>query len=188
MTIQIKPQFLSKDVFCKTYPQLYYGVDDTWFFIMTGDDKVCGLTLKAFPNPASLLRSFKNHALIEQDMSLPQTPSYLLAGTPFQQRVWEALLEIPRGIVMSYQDLANHLQMPKAVRAVANAVGANPVSPLIPCHRIVGSRQHIGGYYWGLPAKVTLLREEGVDLSSFKGLPMGREKEYRGSTFKCGDY
>ena len=183
MAIQIKPQFLSKEAFLKAYPQLYYGRDDTWFVIMTGDDKVCGLTLKTFPNPTSLLRSFKKHTLIEKDIHLPQTLSYLLAGSSFQQAVWKALLEIPCGVVMSYQDLANRLQMPKAVRAVANAVGANPVSPLIPCHRIVGSRQHIGGYYWGLRAKAALLRKEGVDLSSFKGLPMGCEKEYRESTF-----
>ncbi len=183
MINQINPQFFSRDAFCKAYPQLYYGMDQKWLVVMTGDDQVCGLALKIFPHPLSLLRCFKKHTLIEKEMSLSQSAPYLLAGTPFQQHVWKALLEIPRGIVVSYQDLANRLHMPKAVRAVANAVGANPISPLIPCHRIVGSRQHMGGYHWGVPAKATLLREEGVDLSSFKGLPIGLEKEYRESTF-----
>lgn len=172
MTIQINPQFVSKEAFYKAYPQLYYGMDEKWFIVMTGDDKVCGLALKTFPHPTSLLRSFKKHTLSEKKINLPSLPAYLVAGTPFQQRVWEALLKIPVGVVMSYQDLANHLQMPKAVRAVANAVGANPISPLIPCHRIVGSHQHIGGYHWGLPIKAALLQEEGIDLSSFKGLPI----------------
>jgi O-6-methylguanine DNA methyltransferase len=172
MTIQINPQFFSKTAFLKAYPQLYYGMDEKWLIVMTGDERICGLALKTFPHPASLLRSFKKHTLIEKKINLPSLPTYVAAGTAFQQRVWEALLKIPTGVVMSYQDLAHRLQMPKAVRAVANAVGANPISPLIPCHRIVGSHQHIGGYHWGLSIKAALLQEEGIDLSSFKGLPI----------------
>ncbi len=173
MSLQIKPQFLAKDAFYKAYPQLSYGIDGKWFVVMTDDGQVCGLALRSFPHPDSLLRCFKKHKLIEREVRFPEAPTYLLAGTPFQQRVWTALLEIPRGVVLSYLELAQRLHMPKAVRAVANAVGANPVSPLIPCHRIVGSGGHMGGYHWGLEAKTILLREEGIDLSSFKGLPMG---------------
>lgn len=176
-------QLLSKEAFYKAYPQLYYGVEGEWFIVKTPDDKICGLALSSFPNPQSLLRIFRKHILIEKSVSFPQTPAYLLAGTPLQHQVWKALLEIPSGIIISYQELAKRLNVPKAVRAVANAVGANPISPLIPCHRIVRSNRHLGGYHWGLLAKANLLRKEGVELSSLKGLPMGVDKEYREVVF-----
>jgi AraC family transcriptional regulator of adaptative response/methylated-DNA-[protein]-cysteine methyltransferase len=83
-------------------------------------------------------------------------------GTPFQHQVWRALLDIPRGEVVSYQDIAHKVGRPKAVRAVGSAVGANPISPLIPCHRVVGSNGSFGGYYWGLDIKRALLQEEGA--------------------------
>lgn len=181
--MQINPQFLSKESFYKSYPQLHYGWTEKWFVVQTEDQKICGLALSSFPNPSSLLRLFKRHVLIENDVYVPHLPAFLLAGTPFQQRVWNALLEIPCGVVESYQDLANRLHLPKAVRAVANAVGANPISPLIPCHRVIASRGHIGGYHWGLAAKTALLREEGFDFSYLKGLPMNLEKEYRERAF-----
>jgi O-6-methylguanine DNA methyltransferase len=181
MAIQIMTHFLSKQELYKQYPQLYYGVDGKWLILQTDDEKLCGLALLSFPNPYSFLTAFKRHTLIERKVHFPQAPHLLLAGTAFQHHVWKGLLELPPATVLSYQGLANHLQTPRAVRAVANAVGANPLPPLIPCHRIVGSHQHIGGYHWGLPAKIRLLQEEGVDLSSFKGLPKTGDKEYRES-------
>ena len=166
MANQIHPSFISKKSFLKSYPHLYFGTDGTWFVVVTPDRKVCALALKSFPNTLSLLKRYQKHMLIEKPISLKESLSCLLVGTPLQHQVWKALLEIPRGMTWSYQQLATHLQRPKAVRAVANAVGANPISPLIPCHRVIRSNGHIGGYYWGINEKLALLQEEGVDVES----------------------
>lgn len=80
-----------------------------------------------------------------------------LAGTPFQRQVWTRLLAIPPGAVTTYQELANDIGRPKAVRAVANAVGANPVAWLIPCHRVIRSDGGLGGYRWGVERKRAML-------------------------------
>lgn len=78
-------------------------------------------------------------------------------GTDFQKRVWQKLLEIPYGATVSYGELAKRLGMPKAVRAVANANGANALSIFAPCHRIIGSNGSLTGYAGGLAAKKQLL-------------------------------
>jgi methylated-DNA-[protein]-cysteine S-methyltransferase len=81
-------------------------------------------------------------------------------GTPFQQKVWEALLEIPYGKRISYMDLAKKLGDPGAVRAVAGANAKNPVWILIPCHRVVGTDGSLTGYAGGLHRKKWLLNHE----------------------------
>lgn len=81
----------------------------------------------------------------------------LLVGTTFQKEVWAKLLEIPYGKTLSYGELAIQLSMPKAVRAVANANGANAISILVPCHRVIGSNRSLTGYAGGLAAKKQLL-------------------------------
>ncbi|HUX79973.1 MAG TPA: MGMT family protein [Alphaproteobacteria bacterium] len=172
MAKQISPQFISKEAFFKTYPTLSYGTDDKWLAVMTPDEKVCALALETFPNSHSLLNRYKKHRLVEKKIHLPEKLSCLLIGTALQHQVWQALLEIPRGETWSYQQLANHIQRPKAVRAVANAVGANPISPLIPCHRVIRHNNHIGGYYWGHKAKIALLQEEGVNVFALKGISL----------------
>jgi methylated-DNA-[protein]-cysteine S-methyltransferase len=88
-------------------------------------------------------------------------PLDLSAGTPFQQAVWQALLTIPLGNSQSYGDLARRLANPKAVRAVGAAVGRNPVSIIVPCHRILGAGGQLTGYAGGLWRKQALLRLEG---------------------------
>ena len=166
MANQIHPHFISKEAFFKSYPHLYYGTDGEWLAVMTPDEKVCALALKWFPDSHNLLQRYQKHTLVEKTILLEKPLPCLLAGTPLQHQVWKSLLEIPRGTTWSYQQLATHLQRPKAVRAVANAVGANPIAPLIPCHRVIRSNGHIGGYYWGIKAKIDLLREEGVGVES----------------------
>ncbi len=84
----------------------------------------------------------------------------LLAGTPFETQVWEALLRLPEGAVMSYGDLARALGAPTAARAVGQAVGANPIAALIPCHRVLRANGALGGYRWGEPRKRALLAVE----------------------------
>nr|WP_093160489.1 bifunctional DNA-binding transcriptional regulator/O6-methylguanine-DNA methyltransferase Ada [Variovorax sp. YR216] len=81
-------------------------------------------------------------------------------GTAFQQRVWQALREIPVGETASYSDIAERIGSPKSVRAVAQACGANALAVAIPCHRVVRSDGSLSGYRWGVERKGTLLRRE----------------------------
>ena len=85
-----------------------------------------------------------------------------LLGTEFQRRVWQAIGEVPYGNTISYGELAERVGDRRAVRAVAAAVGANPVSIFVPCHRIVGSDGALVGYAGGLEAKRRLLELEGA--------------------------
>ncbi len=87
-------------------------------------------------------------------------PLDLSTGTPFQRAVWQALLTIEAGHTLSYSALAHRLNAPKAVRAVAAAVGRNPLSIVVPCHRVLGARGELTGYAGGLPRKATLLQLE----------------------------
>jgi methylated-DNA-[protein]-cysteine S-methyltransferase len=89
-----------------------------------------------------------------------------LKGTAFQKKVWAELLKIPKGTTLTYKLLAKKIGKPKAVRAVANAVGANPLLIIIPCHRVVRSDGTIGGYSGkgGTKAKRILLEKEGVKI------------------------
>lgn len=80
-----------------------------------------------------------------------------LKGTNLQIRVWEALLKIPQGEIVSYSQVAQHVGNPKAVRAVASAVGRNSVSYVIPCHRVIRNTGALGGYRWGLRRKQAML-------------------------------
>jgi AraC family transcriptional regulator of adaptative response/methylated-DNA-[protein]-cysteine methyltransferase len=86
----------------------------------------------------------------------------LLKGTPFQRRVWRALLEIPRGTTVTYGELARRLKNPRASRAVGQAVGANPLAVLVPCHRVLAANGALGGFAWGPEMKRALLAGEGV--------------------------
>ncbi|MEE4345438.1 MAG: bifunctional helix-turn-helix domain-containing protein/methylated-DNA--[protein]-cysteine S-methyltransferase [Paracoccaceae bacterium] len=85
-----------------------------------------------------------------------------LIGAPFQIKVWEALLAIPSGHVTTYSDIAGVIGNPRAVRAVGTAVGRNPVSWLIPCHRALRKSGGLGGYHWGLPVKRAMLAYESA--------------------------
>lgn len=83
-----------------------------------------------------------------------------LLGTAFQQRVWRALRDIPRGTTVSYAELARRIGAPGAVRAVGTACGANPVAVVVPCHRVLRGDGALGGYRWGLARKKALLARE----------------------------
>ena len=85
-----------------------------------------------------------------------------MIGAPFQIKVWEALLRVPSGHVTTYSDIAHAIGSPRAVRAVGTAVGRNPVSFLIPCHRALRKSGGLGGYHWGLPVKRTMLAWESA--------------------------
>ena len=89
-----------------------------------------------------------------------------LNGTEFQKKVWKKLLGIKRGTTITYKELARRVGRPNAVRAVANAVGANPMPIDVPCHRVIRSDGTLGGYsgVGGVKTKRALLQKEGVNL------------------------
>ncbi len=84
-------------------------------------------------------------------------------GTKFQLKVWKYLLNIPRGKVKTYKEVAIGIKRPKSARAVANACGKNPYAPKVPCHRVIRSDGKLGGYSGkgGIKMKKTLLKKEG---------------------------
>ena len=83
-----------------------------------------------------------------------------LIGSKLQIHVWKALLKIPPGKVTSYTTLAKHIGKPKAVRAIATAIGKNPLCWLVPCHRVLRANGDLGGYHWGLTVKKNMLTYE----------------------------
>jgi AraC family transcriptional regulator of adaptative response/methylated-DNA-[protein]-cysteine methyltransferase len=85
-----------------------------------------------------------------------------LIGAPLQIKVWEALLQIPEGQATTYGDIAEAIDNPRAVRAVGTAVGKNPLSWLIPCHRVLRKGGGMGGYHWGVPVKRAMLAFEAA--------------------------
>jgi len=89
-------------------------------------------------------------------------PIAIVFGSEFQRTVWAALSTITYGHTRSYQDIAQTLQKPKAVRAVGAAIGKNPLSLVIPCHRVLGAKGQLTGYAGGLDRKAALLHLEGV--------------------------
>ena len=94
--------------------------------------------------------------------SMPQEmPMLAMRGTPFQTKVWEELLKIPAGSVITYQELAVAIGRPKAWRAVARAVATNSIAYFIPCHRVIRKNGELGGYRWGRDKKIALLKSEG---------------------------
>ena len=107
-----------------------------------------------FADAVAQLRAYFDGTLREFD--LPLAPR----GTEFQNRVWSALREIPYGQTCSYRDIAESIGAPKAVRAVGLANGRNPISVIVPCHRVVGANGALTGYGGGLPNKQLLLELE----------------------------
>ncbi len=127
-------------------------------------------TIEARLAPAGLRGGHGNVSLLQAeaylacyfDGDLNYAPAIRLdvRGTPFQTEVWRALTEIPPAQPMTYRDLAHRVGRPSAVRAVAGAVARNPLSILIPCHRVIGSDGRLTGYAGGLQTKRYLLDHE----------------------------
>jgi methylated-DNA-[protein]-cysteine S-methyltransferase len=103
-------------------------------------------------------------AYFKGDLDRLNTIKWRVAGTPFQQKVWTALPRIPAGTTMSYGALAAKLDAPKAMRAVGHANGCNPISVVVPCHRLIGANGALVKYGGGLERKRWLLEHEGVVL------------------------
>lgn len=136
------------------------------FAAETGNDAAMEDMVSRWPDAAYVedaigLRPWVEAAFGAQDGDLNTAPLHLV-GAPFQIKVWEALLRIPSGHVTTYSEIAKSIGSPKAVRAVGSAVGRNPVSWLIPCHRALRKSGGLGGYHWGLPVKRAMLAHEAA--------------------------
>ena len=166
--------------------EIAYGYHATPFgecMLAKTDRGICSLNFvqdnDRRPVFASLEDRWQNATLIEDpDVTRPfvkqifnpsegqkSTPLHLvLSGTNFQIKVWEALIKIPLGAVVSYEDVAAHIGMPKASRAVGNAVGSNPVSFVVPCHRVIRKTAEFGNYGGGVARKLAILGWEAVQI------------------------
>jgi AraC family transcriptional regulator of adaptative response/methylated-DNA-[protein]-cysteine methyltransferase len=97
----------------------------------------------------------------------PASLRCFLKGTPFQLKVWEALTKVPFGFLTCYQEIAVSCGLPSASRAVAGAIGSNPVAYLIPCHRIIHKSGDFSGYYWGIVRKKAMIGWEAATRYKF---------------------
>ena len=164
--------------------KITYGFHPTPFgecLLSATDRGICGLSFITQGECQSAIKSLKNkwpRAELIEDPNLTQIfvdqvfvssrkknkpkLNLFLKGTNFQIKVWEALLMIPPGFVLSYQDVANLIRKPDAVRAVANAISINPIAYIIPCHRVIRKIGIIGDYRWGTPRKQAIIGWEAI--------------------------
>ncbi|MEY3309514.1 MAG: bifunctional transcriptional activator/DNA repair enzyme Ada [Pseudomonadota bacterium] len=162
--------------------QIFWGMFDSPFgpaLVMGTGKGICGMAFTAETGEAEAMADLRGRwpkahfgeeperlrgwvqTAFGQSTAADPAPLYLI-GAPFQIKVWEALLRIPSGQVTTYSDIAGAVGHPKAVRAVGTAVGRNPVSWLIPCHRALRKSGGLGGYHWGLPVKRAMLAWEAA--------------------------
>jgi methylated-DNA-[protein]-cysteine S-methyltransferase len=117
-------------------------------------------TIAAARDPGGLTKAMR--AYFKGDIAVIGSLPVETAGTPFQKSVWLALRKIRGGKTISYAELARRIGKPKAVRAAGLANGQNPISIVVPCHRVIGSDGSLTGYGGGLPRKQWLLEHEGA--------------------------
>ena len=159
--------------------EIYYGVHESPFgyvLLAMNNRGICGLSFHDSTDIQDglklLQKRWRNSKLIERPDYTKNTAlriffinsgdketeiRVIVNGTDFQIKVWEALLRIPEGRVCSYHDIAKSIGLPNANRAVGNAVGANPISYLIPCHRVIKNMGIFGNYQWGEIRKKAIL-------------------------------
>ena len=118
------------------------------------------VALKDMRSPRDLKAALSGY--FKGDLDRLNAITWRVAGTPFQQKVWKALPKIPLGTTMSYGALAAKLNAPNAMRAVGHANGSNPISVVVPCHRLIGANGSLVKYGGGLERKRWLLQHEGV--------------------------
>lgn len=161
---------------------LHWGVEDTPFgpaLFAALDRGLCGLAFLQEDDPEAAfgelrarwpgahmeasparIRAYAEALNARMRGQLDRPLSLVLKGTPFQLRTWEALLRIPAGRALAYQDLAQWAGSPGASRAVGGALAQNPIAWLIPCHRVIQSTGAVGQYHWGTPRKQAILAFE----------------------------
>lgn len=162
-----------------TQEGLFYGIHDSPFGPVVAavfQNRLCGFVFQGNMRSEYLIEQSQRHlktplAYYHPEVTAPfieqifagERPAVLLAGTPFQVEVWKYLLNIPKGNVMTYQELAQALNRPQAMRSVGQALKSNPLAYVFPCHRIVSSSRKMGGYRWGTGLKERLLAAEGYE-------------------------
>jgi AraC family transcriptional regulator of adaptative response/methylated-DNA-[protein]-cysteine methyltransferase len=161
---------------------IYWGWFDSPFgpaLVMGTDRGICALGFSAEMGPEATMEDLTSRwpdadfvenpdklrdwveSAFGQSVENGPTPLCLI-GSSLQIKVWEALRSIPSGQVTTYSEIARHIGSPRAVRAVGTAVGRNPISWLIPCHRALRKSGGLGGYHWGIPVKRALLARESA--------------------------
>lgn len=158
--------------------EISYGWFETPFgraLAMGTERGICGLAFVEETGPEAAMADmmarwpaaqyFENADLLRADVKAAfgggETRLFLI-GAPLQIKVWEALMHIPSGQVTTYSEIAHRVGAPRAVRAVGTAVGRNPVSWIVPCHRALRKSGGLGGYHWGLPVKRAMLAYEAA--------------------------
>lgn len=157
--------------------QIIYGTTETKFgkYLMgLKDNQICFASFVdgIYTDLNELSSIFPKAVLIRNDKLIEQTvhdyfdkdekPAMLLTGTDFQIRVWEYLINLPRGKTISYEQVAKGIKAPKAVRAVANAIASNRIAYFVPCHRIISKSGKLNNYKWGAERKRLLIRAENT--------------------------
>jgi AraC family transcriptional regulator, regulatory protein of adaptative response / methylated-DNA-[protein]-cysteine methyltransferase len=158
--------------------EIAWGVFDSPFgpaLAMATPRGLCGLAFAAETGEAAAMEDMRGRWPAATFINAPERlrasveaafgggrPPMAPIGGPFQIKVWEALLAVPSGHVTTYSEIAKAIGAPRAVRAVGTAVGRNPISWLIPCHRALRRDGALGGYHWGLGVKRAMLAWEGA--------------------------
>lgn len=138
------------------------GICGMGFTSESNDEDTYADLARRWPNATFVKDPDAIRHLVDPALSMSGETKLHMIGAPFQLKVWEALLSIPSGHVTTYSEIAASIGSPRAVRAVGTAVGRNPVSWLIPCHRALRKSGALGGYHWGLPVKRAILAWESA--------------------------
>jgi AraC family transcriptional regulator of adaptative response/methylated-DNA-[protein]-cysteine methyltransferase len=160
---------------------IFYGWYPTWLgaaLLAATNQGLCGLSFGVAEDQdaqlSAMMSRWPNARFVASDEDVAQYAENIFApaghnsipiqlfGTPWQLKVWQALLAIPDGATVAYGALAEHLCSARAARATASAVAQNPIALLIPCHRVIASTGALGGYRWGEPRKRALLALEAA--------------------------
>ena len=167
---QISPETFRKEFKDKTIYVSYHNLEnvcDCTFFFTEKDEILFIKQHKKTPKHLenrTVTTNQKQGDTLFQKMLNGNDLSLITVGTEFQSDVWKALLNIKCGDVVTYHDIAKEIGREKSYRATANAVGANPIPVIIPCHRVIRKSGALGGFGWGSAAKIALLKRENVTI------------------------
>lgn len=162
-----------------TQEGVFYGVHESPFGLVVAavfQSRLCGLVFQGNMLMDYLVEQAQKHLKIPLNYYHPEItgvfvekifkgeqPLLSLAGTPFQIEVWKHLLTIPKGKIITFYELALELNKPRAMRSIGQALKANPLPYVLPCHRVISSSGKMGGYRWGTGLKEQLLASEGYE-------------------------
>lgn len=168
--IQINYSFVQTDFGEILVASTHKGICLIWF-TESRSEAITELS-KRFPGSSIEEKAEDLHQAVLQfflpDDSMWPKLNVLVQGSPFQLKVWKALLQIPFGQLTNYKNIADQIEQPNASRAVGTAIGKNPIAFLIPCHRVVQTNGQLGGYMWGINRKSAIIKWEQEAISQLK--------------------